>query len=186
MPAGGSAVALGFAVAINANVVRLSGEDLAVLGVDIERKEWQVIEIPLRAFNLSGPIESIQFRGNMDGVFYLDDIRLISVVPPTVVLEEHTAILPQSFTLDQNFPNPFNSSTVIRFALPASDKVDLVLYNLAGQKVATLAEGARQAGTYTLHWDGRDDDGSALASGVYLYRLRAGEQVGTRRLLLLK
>ncbi len=64
--------------------------------------------------------------------------------------------------------------------------VNLALYNLAGQKVATLAQGPRPAGTYTLHWDGRDAQGRALASGVYLYRLRAGEQVGTRRLLLLK
>ena len=123
--AGGSAVALGFAAAVNNAVVRLSGKDLAGMGVDIERKEWQVVEIPLQAFNLSGPIESIRFQGNMEGVFYLDDIRLISVVPPTAVLEEHTAILPQSFTLHQNYPNPFNSLTVIRFALPTSAPIEL-------------------------------------------------------------
>ena len=64
--------------------------------------------------------------------------------------------------------------------------VNLALYNLAGQKIATLAQGTRQADTYTLHWDGRDGDGRDLASGMYLYRLRAGTQVETRKLVLLR
>ena len=75
-------------------------------------------------------------------------------VPIIAVLEEHTATLPQIFALAQNYPNPFNSNTVIRFALPTRADVNLALYNLAGQKVATLIEGARKAGTYALHWDG--------------------------------
>ncbi len=60
------------------------------------------------------------------------------------------------------------------------------MYNLTGQKVATLALGLREAGTYALRWDGRDDDGRGLASGVYLYRLEAGERVATRKLLLIR
>jgi hypothetical protein len=76
---------------------------------------------------------------------------------------------------------------VIRFALPKAGEVELALFNLAGQRVATLVEGVRLAGTYTVRWDGMDDDGRALASGVYLYRLQAGEQqVETRKLLLLR
>ena len=58
--------------------------------------------------------------------------------------------------------------------------------NLAGQKVATLGHGSRMAGTHTLHWDGRDDNGRELASAVYLYRLAAGEHVETKKLLLLR
>jgi len=64
--------------------------------------------------------------------------------------------------------------------------VDLVIYNLAGQEVATLVDGPRESGVYTLRWDGRDDAGRELASGIYLYRLQAGEQVETRKLLLLR
>ena len=77
---------------------------------------------------------------------------------------------------------------MIRFALPTAADVDLAIFNLAGQRVATLADGVRAAGSYTLRWDGRDDDGRALASGVYLYRLRTGDeqQVETRKLLLMK
>jgi flagellar hook assembly protein FlgD len=69
-----------------------------------------------------------------------------------------------------------------------SADVELAIFNLAGQQVATLAQGAREAGTYTVNWDGRDDDGRTLASGVYLYRLRVGDggQVETRKLLMLR
>jgi hypothetical protein len=64
--------------------------------------------------------------------------------------------------------------------------VHLSLFNLAGQQVATLVEGRRGAGHYTLHWDGRDDGGRVLASGAYFYHLRAGAQAKTRKLLLLR
>ena len=157
--------------------------------VDMDRKEWQVIEIPLEAFDLKGPIESVQFSGKFTGTFYLDDIQIVAAeTPSTVLMEDYTSILPENFSLMQNYPNPFNSATVIRFALPTSEDVDLAIFNLAGQQVATLVSGMREAGTYTIRWDGRDDDGQALASGVYLYRLRTsdGQQVETRKLLLLR
>jgi flagellar hook assembly protein FlgD len=70
--------------------------------------------------------------------------------------------------------------------LPAEKKLTCPVHTLTGQKVATLAEGLRQAGTYTLRWDGKDDEGREVASGVYLYRLVAGERMKTRKLLLLK
>jgi enediyne biosynthesis protein E4 len=159
--------------------------------VDLTSREWQVLELPVEAFEMAEPIDAIKFIGNIGGDFYLDDIRLVAVAPPpssTAVTEVHTAALPPSFILDQNYPNPFNSATVIRFALPVSGDVDLAIFNLAGQQVATLAQGAREAGTYTVNWDGRDDDGRALASGVYLYRLRTGDgqQVETRKLVLVR
>ena len=96
------------------------------------------------------------------------------------------APLPQTFSMAQNYPNPFNSSTVIRFALPESQDIELGVYNLAGQKVATLAESRREAGVYAIDWDGRDNRGREMASGVYLYRLQAGGQVKSRKLLLLR
>mgnify|MGYP006413812269 CR=1 FL=1 len=159
--------------------------------VDVDLKEWQIVEIPLEAFELAGPMRNVTIQGNMEGTFYLDDIRLVAATPPlstTAVIEECSTTFPQSFSLNQNYPNPFNSATTIRFALPATADVELAVFNLAGQKVATLAQGLRQAGTYTVLWDGRDDDGRALASGVYLYRLRTGDgqQVATRKLMSLR
>ena len=93
---------------------------------------------------------------------------------------------PNAFALSQNVPNPFNTGTDIRFDLENSGEVELSVYNLTGQRVLTLASGAREAGTYTVRWDGRHRDGRALASGIYLYRLRTAQQVQTRKLLLLR
>ena len=69
---------------------------------------------------------------------------------------------------------------------PESTAVELAIFNLAGQRVATLVKGIRQAGAYAVNWDGKGDDQRDLASGIYLYRLWAGKQRETRRLLLIK
>jgi enediyne biosynthesis protein E4 len=124
------------------------------------------------------------------GPHWINLSRNIEVVgdPNTAITEDYSTTLPDNFTLSQNYPNPFNSDTVIRFALPTAADVGLAIFNLAGQKVATPVGGVREAGTYSVRWDGRDDDRRALASGVYLYRLRTGDgqQVETRKLLLLR
>ena len=104
----------------------------------------------------------------------------------TAVIEDHTASEPEDFGLNQNYPNPFNSGTVIRYALPESEETTLSVYNASGQKVADLVSGPRQAGAHTVHWDGKRDQGAGLATGVYFYRLQAGEYVEKRKLLLLR
>jgi enediyne biosynthesis protein E4 len=159
--------------------------------VDLANPAWQEVSIPLDSLGLAAgaAITSLSFSGNLQGTLYLDQVRLVHVpvpIPATAVLEEQTAALPKGFALEQNYPNPFNSATVICFALPAREQVELVLYNLAGQRVMILARGVREAGTHTVSWDGKDGQGRALASGVYLYRLRAGGQEQTRKLLLLR
>ena len=119
-----------------------------------------------------------------------DEVVLaLADLPP---LEEETAVAsaqasaPQAFALAQNAPNPFNSNTVIRFALPQPSQVELAIYNLLGQPVAVLAQGPSAAGTFSVRWDGRDQAGQAVASGVYLYQLRADEYTQVRKLLLLR
>jgi len=106
--------------------------------------------------------------------------------PATAVAEEFTADRPSALALSQNYPNPFNSSTAIAFDLPHQEAVELSVYTIAGQQVATLVRGVRAAGRYRITWDGHSDAGAALASGVYLYRLRIGAQVETRKMLLLR
>ena len=117
-----------------------------------------------------------------------DGIELVSVGPglATVVLEEHDTAQPEDFALEQNFPNPFNSATVIRFSLPRDEDVELSLYNLQGQKVTTLIAGVRQTGVHTVRWDGREESGQELTSGLYLYSLRTGTRVETRKLMLVR
>ncbi len=100
------------------------------------------------------------------------------------------AVLPVEFALEQNYPNPFNPSTEIQFALPKTAMVSLKVYNLLGEEVMTLFDGQQQAGRYLVKWDGTDQNGVRMASGIYLYRLQAkagGEQfTQTRRMLMLK
>ena len=92
----------------------------------------------------------------------------------------------EDFALGQNHPNPFNSNTVIRYSIPQRATVSLEVYNLPGQEVARLVYGLREAGSYTVEWDGRANANRALATGVYMYRLQAGEHVTTRKLMLLR
>ena len=158
-------------------------------GLDLARKEWQVVEIPLeRFFRLDGPIESIRLFGNLRGTFYLDDVHLVAAraSTPTAVLQQQQAVVPEAFSLAQNYPNPFNSTTAIGFALARAGAIRLEVFNLLGQQVAVLAEGTYPAGSYTLRWDGVNDGGRALAAGLYFYRLQTPWGVQTRKLLLLK
>jgi hypothetical protein len=92
----------------------------------------------------------------------------------------------RSFWLGQNFPNPFNNKTILQFDLPHTSGVSLVIYNLLGKRVKTLLEEIRQAGTYTVEWDGTDHSGNSVSSGMYLCRLQAGNYSQTKRLLYLK
>jgi len=94
--------------------------------------------------------------------------------------------LPERFALNQNYPNPFNAATNISFSLPEAGQVKLQVYDLLGRSVVTLHEGFLQAGSHTIVWDGRSAAGLDLASGVYFYRLQAGDFDKTKKMLLVK
>lgn len=95
--------------------------------------------------------------------------------------EQHAEDLPAEYRLDQNYPNPFNPSTTIAYALPEEAEVRLVVYDMLGRKVATLVDEQKSAGTYEVIFDA-----GRLASGVYLYRLSAGEELKTRTMTFVK
>ncbi len=92
---------------------------------------------------------------------------------------------PSSFALSQNYPNPFNPSTIIRFALPEEANVELVIYNSEGQQVAVLINQKMAAGFHQVSFD-RNSAGQELASGIYFYRLTAGNFIDTKKMMLLK
>lgn len=96
------------------------------------------------------------------------------------------AELPKSFLLEDNFPNPFNPETEIRFALPQTSHAVVKIFNLLGEEVRTLVDEHREAGYHTLSWEGRDNFGKPVASGVYLYQLRAGGFSQVKRMSLLR
>ncbi|MGE5680661.1 MAG: T9SS type A sorting domain-containing protein, partial [Bacillota bacterium] len=99
---------------------------------------------------------------------------------------ERTAVLPKVFELNQNFPNPFNPSTTISYALPVETRVVLKIYSVDGREVRTLVNENQSAGYRSSVWDGRDNAGQNVSTGIYLYKIQAGNQVLNRKMLLLK
>ena len=95
-------------------------------------------------------------------------------------------MLPEAFTLQQNFPNPFNPSTTIRYGLPEDAHVSLVIYDVLGNNVQTLESGAKSAGWYELVWNGQTNDGRTISTGLYFARIVAGEYSQMIKMLYLK
>ena len=108
------------------------------------------------------------------------DMGAITTSPPTSVAQEHG---PESLTLSQNAPNPFNPTTSIAFSTVAAGRARLAVYNLAGQVVVVLSDGVIPAGAHTVTWNGRNALGRAAASGVYLYRLEFDGDGASRQLV---
>jgi len=108
---------------------------------------------------------------------------------PGTAVQEGTTSLPTAFSLEPNYPNPFNPSTRITYSLPERDGVihlELQIYDVLGREIRTLAMGPHPPGTYSLEWDGKDARGERLASGVYLLLLRAGPDQQMQKMLLLQ
>ena len=99
---------------------------------------------------------------------------------------EAVQMLPTEFSLSQNYPNPFNPSTVIKFQLPVKEQVTLTVFNSLGEKIKTLVDGVNEAGYYKINWDGRNEYNNTVATGVYLYRIQAGNFVDTKKMILMK
>jgi len=120
--------------------------------------------------------------------YYHTEVEAAIMICPrsTAVEGEEGSLTPKDFELHQNYPNPFNNETVIKFNLRRPTSVTLTIYNILGQKVRTLVEGRLNAGPQTVSWDGKDEKGNDLSSGIYFYQLRAGEMSETKRLVLLK
>ena len=96
------------------------------------------------------------------------------------------AYIPLEYSLAQNYPNPFNPSTTIRYAMPEAGSVHIAVYNMVGQRVRTVVNARQSAGVHETVWDGRDDAGHTVSSGVYLYRIKTGSFTQARKMLLVK
>jgi hypothetical protein len=137
------------------------GYQVTVTGL-IPSKNWQfngVARIKLRKHEQNGPLQgSAKF-----------DAGILS-----------------TFELSQNYPNPFNPETEISFNLPDDGYVNLTILNILGQRVRMLVDEFQHAGHITIHWDGKDDQGQKVTSGVYFYRLDASNFTQTRKMTLIK
>jgi hypothetical protein len=114
-----------------------------------------------------------------DGSYAVDPVAL----PAPVQIQTR----PEQYALGNNYPNPFNPATTIKYALPEAGFVKLEVYNVVGQVVRTLVAGQQNAGRYVVQWNASDDSGRSLSSGIYFYRLQAGDEfLEVKKMLLLK
>ena len=111
---------------------------------------------------------------------YTDLFRITVLAEVATAIGEEPKGVPPAYILHGNYPNPFNAGTTIRFILPVEGAVSLRVYDIAGRMVRELADHSLQIGRHQVNWDGRNDQGQALASGAYLYRLRMGARAETR------
>ena len=116
----------------------------------------------------------------------LDSIQQISFQSLVTGVTKQGSTLPKQFAVSQNYPNPFNPSTIINYALPKSSLVTIKIYNVLGQEVKTLVSSELQAGNYSVHWNGDNNIGHSVASGIYIYRVVAGQNVKTMKMIYLK
>jgi hypothetical protein len=113
------------------------------------------------------------------------EYAIVILEKPTWV-EEEPQSAPRDFQLSQSFPNPFNNQTVIEFHLPQTVEATLEIYNILGQRVRTLVREEKQKGTVKVIWNGKDERGKHLSSGIYFCRLKAGDREQTKKMVLLK
>ncbi|MDZ4723674.1 MAG: C25 family cysteine peptidase [candidate division Zixibacteria bacterium] len=159
-------------------MVYLSENGALLNSYQIDSRGIVILEYPLDP-SIEYTISAVSDRATIALVRYREQIV-------TSVNTDDESGLPTSFALHQNYPNPFNPSTQISFDLPTSSHVRLAIYNIAGQNVAVPIDKSLGAGTYTVEWDGSDNHGLSLASGVYFYRLESESAASTKKMILMK
>lgn len=166
--------------------------------------EWNHLQIPLSDFTEQGSWDNDQWfnpEGDFDwaavdifqfvsehhdltGIkFWLDDIR---VIDPEAVGVHTEKEIPGTFKLYQSYPNPFNPITFIRYQLPVHNHVEIVVYNITGQKIRTLVNEEQSAGYYRAIWDAKSESGEQVSSGIYIYQIIAGDFVLVKRMVLMR
>jgi len=171
--------------------------------IDNEKKTVLAVAIPFTAKAIpqgEGTFLNLEFKG--EGKVRIEETTIsqqtgISLVNakaqelkfdfnPIELSVQKVQALPKDFSLAQNYPNPFNPTTTISYALPTNAFVKLVVYNILGQKVKTLVDEAQTAGFRQVVWNGQNDRGETVGSGIYFYRIQAGDFTKTAKMSLLK
>jgi hypothetical protein len=101
-------------------------------------------------------------------------------------VEKDDHFIPGVFSLEQNFPNPFNPETEIKYSTNKTGNIALTIFNVLGEEIIALVSQVQNAGAYKVRWNGRNSAGQALSSGIYFYQLRMDSQVSTKKMMLLK
>jgi photosystem II stability/assembly factor-like uncharacterized protein len=147
---------------------------------------WRQVTVDLSSYSNSQNLKlAWQYVGNDGDLVALDGIELVGFQFSTGI-KDITENIPENFDITQNYPNPFNPVTSFRFSLPQASEVSVVVYDITGSKVAELFNGYQSAGTYEATWNGKNDLGSTVASGTYIYRIKAGKFIQSKKMLLMK
>jgi hypothetical protein len=141
-------------------------------------EQWVSVDIPLTTFPNVDLTDVFQFKVEGNGTIYWDNFYFYS---NPVGIDDRSETLPLGFTLEQNFPNPFNPSTTIRFSMKHADHVVLKMFNIAGQEVFTLLDGKSSSGNHAVQFNAND-----LGSGTYFYSLTVGKQSSVKKMVLIK
>jgi hypothetical protein len=144
--------------------------------VVVEQSNWGEGAVVVSLVSSSG--KTFEVRRSVLDMYYRP--------PVATAVEDPTAALPGHFRLKGNYPNPFNPSTVIEYGLTASAHVTIEIFNVGGKRVRSSGTLRQSAGEHSYVWDGRDQQGRAVSSGVYLYRVSSAGDTQVRRMLLLK
>ncbi len=193
---------------LSAKMKRLSAAMLVLMAIQIQQAEAQnlVLQDTTIATTTTFSANSITVGPNFTiastGDVILSAETTIAVIPqffvvqggklqvvsgaPPVSVETEDPIIPDEFIVHQNFPNPFNPETEIRFALTKDSHVVINIYNTLGQQIGTLIDTQYAAGFHSVRWDGKDRNGRPVASGVYLYQIQAGEFSQVRKMSLIR
>lgn len=184
-------------------LIRYSSDTITELNWLAPTSEFSNFVINPLTPSASGALETFTITNLDPGRSYYVAIRAFDELPNASILSNVTSAvakldlsldadddefagLPEDYQLSQNYPNPFNPDTEIPFALPTNANVNLSIYNSVGQKVATLVEGNMSAGTHYASWNGKNDQGQPVASGIYFYRLSSTEFNQTKKMVMLK
>ncbi|MCK4857016.1 MAG: T9SS type A sorting domain-containing protein [candidate division Zixibacteria bacterium] len=160
---------------------------IAVMHFTLDNPSLENFEI--KSFSVSAPHHSLMLVFNEwdNGVPLVNDLHP-AFEGGTVSLASRAPVAPTptEFKLSQNVPNPFNPSTQIHFAIKEAGWVNLSIFNVLGQQVTTLVDEYQAADLYSVTWDGTDEHGGSVASGIYFYKISTGNFTDTKKMLLLK
>jgi len=130
------------------------------------------------------PPDSINIARRDSFVLRSDAVIFEESMLTSIIAEPN--MTPESYSLSQNYPNPFNPTTQIKFTIPEDSRVDLRIYDILGREVATILSDDLKTGYYTTEWNGRNNSGVMVSSGIYIYRIVAGKFVQTKKMMMLK
>jgi len=173
----------------NSNYDEIGAKDLVFAFPSVTQFDWTKYYVDVTV--PSGPnVKSLSVRlhpySRFTGTIYFDDLEI--EVSNTVTIVKNDKVIPMTYSLYQNYPNPFNPSTIISYTLPEVTRITLKIYDVLGREVKTLINGEQPAGVYRLNWNGDNNFGSKVASGIYIYRIEAGSGkfIQTKKMILLK